>query len=80
MRRAWNRSGSTDAGIPTNAPWRGRRYTDERTLAIAEHTLIKSVNQPICTTLHAMGVQAMGLHSLSSCAVFAEPLRLENDP
>lgn len=57
----------------------GRRYTDERTLAIAEHTLIKTVNQPICQMLQEMGVKAMGLHSLSSCAVFAEPLRLENE-
>jgi acetylglutamate kinase len=57
----------------------GRRYTDERTLAIAEHTLIKTVNQPICATLTEMGVKAMGLHSLSSCAIFAEPLRLENE-
>jgi acetylglutamate kinase len=57
----------------------GRRYTDERTLAIAEHTLIKTVNQPLCTTLRDMNVKAMGLHSLSSCAVFAEPLRLENE-
>jgi acetylglutamate kinase len=57
----------------------GRRYTDERTLAIAEHTLIKTVNLPICSTLREMDVKAMGLHSLSSCAVFAEPLRLENE-
>lgn len=57
----------------------GRRYTDERTLAIAEHTLIKAVNQPICNMLRDMGAKAMGLHSLSSCAVFAEPLQLENE-
>lgn len=57
----------------------GRRYTDERTLAIAERTLIKTVNQPICEMLEKMGVKAMGLHSLSSCAVFAETLRLENE-
>ncbi|MCI0500023.1 MAG: acetylglutamate kinase [Planctomycetales bacterium] len=56
----------------------GRRYTDERTLAIAEHTLIKTVNQPVCQILQEMGVRAMGLHSMSSCVVFAEPLRLEN--
>lgn len=55
----------------------GRRYTDERTLAIAEHTLVNKVNKPICDVLNDMGVKAMGLHSLSSCAVFAEPLRLE---
>lgn len=57
----------------------GRRYTDERTLAIAEHTLVKKVNQPICDTLKKLGVNAMGLHSLSSCAVFAEQLRLEGE-
>ncbi|MHC5083114.1 MAG: acetylglutamate kinase [Planctomycetota bacterium] len=57
----------------------GRRYTDERTLAIAEHTLVHKVNQPIIDTLTDLGVKAMGLHSLSSCAVFAEPLRLENE-
>lgn len=57
----------------------GRRYTDERTLAIAERTLIKTVNQPICETLNELGVKTMGLHSLSSCVVFAEPLRLENE-
>lgn len=68
----------SDAGL--EPVWiQGRRYTDERTLAIAEHTLLKSVNQPICTILKDMGVKAMGLHSLSSCAVFAEPLRLENE-
>jgi acetylglutamate kinase len=57
----------------------GRRYTDERTLAIAEHTLVNKVNKPICDVLNDMGVKAMGLHSLSSCAVFAEPLRLQSE-
>ncbi|MHC4385465.1 MAG: acetylglutamate kinase [Planctomycetota bacterium] len=57
----------------------GRRYTDDRTLAIVEHTLINKVNQPICTVLNDMEVKAMGLHSLSSCAVFAETLRLEGE-
>jgi acetylglutamate kinase len=66
-----------DAGL--EPVWvHGRRYTDERTLAIAERTLVKTVNQPICDTLNALDVKAMGLHSLSSCVVFAEPLRLEN--
>lgn len=55
----------------------GRRYTDDRTLAIAEHTLIKTVNQPVCDILRQLDINAMGLHSLSSCVVFAEPLRLE---
>lgn len=57
----------------------GRRYTDERTLTIAERTLVKSINQPICDTLSELGVKTMGLHSLSSCAVFADPLRMENE-
>ena len=56
----------------------GRRYTDDRTLTIAEHTLINKLNKPICQTLNEFGCKAMGLHSLSSCVVFAEPLRLEN--
>jgi len=56
----------------------GRRYTDERTLTIAEHTLVNALNKPICQTLNEFGCKAMGLHSLSSCVVFAEPLRLEN--
>jgi acetylglutamate kinase len=57
----------------------GRRYTDERTLAIAERTLVKTVNEPICRTLDGLGVKTMGLHSLSSCVVLAETLRLENE-
>jgi acetylglutamate kinase len=54
----------------------GRRYTDERTLTIVEHTLIHKVNTLMCTTLTELGCNAMGLHSLSSCVLFAEPLRL----
>jgi acetylglutamate kinase len=56
----------------------GRRYTDERTLAIAEHILVHKINTPICNTIRSLGCRAMGLHSLGSCVVFAEPLRLEN--
>jgi len=29
----------------------GLRYTDERTLTIAEHTLVHKINTPICGTL-----------------------------
>ena len=57
----------------------GRRYTDERTLAIAEHTLVHKVNTPICETLKELGCVAMGLHSLSSCVLFAEPLQLAGE-
>ncbi len=54
----------------------GRRYTDQRTLTIAEHTLVHKINTPICETLTELGCQPMGLHSLSSCVLFAETLRL----
>ncbi len=57
----------------------GRRYTDERTLTIAEHTLVHKVNTPICDRLTKLGCISMGLHSLSSCVLFAEKLRLTGD-
>jgi acetylglutamate kinase len=57
----------------------GRRYTDSRTLAIAEHTLVHKVNGPICEMLKELGCDSMGLHSLSSCVLFAEPLKLEGE-
>jgi acetylglutamate kinase len=57
----------------------GRRYTDERTLTIAEHTLVHKINTPICETLTELGCEPMGLHSLGSCALFAEQLRLAGE-
>lgn len=57
----------------------GRRYTDERTLTIAEHTLVNKINTPICETLKELGCYPTGLHSLSSCVLFAEPLRLAGE-
>jgi acetylglutamate kinase len=57
----------------------GRRYTDQRTLTIAEHTLVHKVNAPICETLTELGCEPMGLHSLGSCALFAETLRLAGE-
>jgi acetylglutamate kinase len=58
---------------------KGRRYTDARTLTIAEHTLVHQVNEPICQTLRDFGCTPMGLHSLSSNVLFAEMLRLDGD-
>lgn len=55
----------------------GRRYTDERTLAIAEHVLINDINNSIVNTIGDNGPKAMGLHSLSSCAVLAKRLYLD---
>jgi acetylglutamate kinase len=67
-----------DAGL--EAQWvKGRRYTDSRTLTIAEHTLVNKVNLPICDILRGYGCQPMGLHSLSSCVLFAETLRLDGE-
>ena len=67
-----------DAGL--EPVWvRGLRYTDERTLTIAEHTLVHKINTPICETLAELGCEPMGLHSLSSCVLFAETMRLAGE-
>ena len=55
----------------------GRRYTDERTLAIAEHVLVNSVNKFIVEQINAFEHKAMALHSLASCVLFARRLFLE---
>lgn len=50
----------------------GRRYTDERTLALAEQVLCNEVNKFIVNFIQSQGCEAMGLHSLSSNVMFAE--------
>lgn len=55
----------------------GLRYTDERTLAIAEHVLCNKVNGRLVDGLIEFGCEAAGLHSLSSCVLFAERMFLE---
>ncbi|MDB5356935.1 MAG: Acetylglutamate kinase [Phycisphaerales bacterium] len=55
----------------------GRRYTDERTLAIAEHVLCNQVNRFIVNFIQTQGCEAMGLHSLSSNVLFAEKTYLQ---
>src|SRR5881628_3878568 len=50
----------------------GRRYTDERTIAIAEHVLCNQINRFIVNFVQSQGCEAMGLHSLSSNVLFAE--------
>lgn len=57
----------------------GRRYTDDRTLAIAEHVLVHEVNTPIVQQIRTLGHRAMGLHSLASCAVFGKRLFLKDE-
>ncbi len=68
----------TEAGL--EPVWlHGRRYTDQRTLRIVEHTLVHKINTPFCEIIKGLGCDAMGLHSLSSCVLFAEPLRLAGE-
>lgn len=56
----------------------GRRYTDERTLAIAEHVLINEVNKEIVDEINKLGHQGLGLHTLASTVCFAKRLFLES--
>src|SRR5438552_7884738 len=55
----------------------GRRYTDERTLAIAEHVLCNQINRFLVNFIQTQGCEAMGLHSLSSAVLFAEKTYLQ---
>jgi acetylglutamate kinase len=50
----------------------GRRYTDARTLSLAEQVLCNEVNKYIVNFIQSQGCEAMGLHSLSSNVLFAE--------
>src|SRR5947207_12501927 len=56
----------------------GRRYTDERTLAIAEHVLCNQINRFIVNFIQSQGCESMGLHSLSSVVLFAEKTYLQS--
>src|SRR5688572_32552417 len=57
----------------------GRRYTDDRTLAIAEHVLCNQINRFIVNFIQTQGCEAMGLHSLSSVVLFAEKTYLNGE-
>lgn len=54
----------------------GRRYTDARTLEIAEHILVEEINAGLVDHLNESGCKAIGLHSRGSCVLFAERLLL----
>ncbi len=54
----------------------GLRYTDDRTLAIAERVLCARINRRIVETLESFECKAMGLNSLTSCVLFADRLYL----
>lgn len=58
----------------------GRRYTDERTLAIAEHVLINEINRGMVDYISGkIEEPAMGLHTLGSCVVFGKRLKLRGE-
>src|SRR5204863_497897 len=57
----------------------GRRYTDDRILAIAEHVLCNQINKFIVNFIQSQGCEAMGLHSLSSVVLFAEKTYLSGE-
>jgi acetylglutamate kinase len=57
----------------------GRRYTDERVLAIAEDVLCNQINKFIVNYVQSQGCEAMGLHSLSSNVLFAEKTYLAGE-
>jgi acetylglutamate kinase len=57
----------------------GRRYTDERVLAIAEDVLCNQINRFIVNFIQAQGCDAMGLHSLASVVLFAEKTYLQGE-
>jgi acetylglutamate kinase len=54
----------------------GRRYTDERTLAVAEQVLCSEINPFLVNFIQSQGCDAMGLHSLASVVLFAERTHL----
>jgi acetylglutamate kinase len=58
---------------------KGRRYTDQRTLAIVEHVLVREINERMCKMIEDLGSSAMGLHSLSTNVLLAEKLYLAED-
>jgi acetylglutamate kinase len=60
-----------DAGLEPQFV-QGLRYTDDRVLSIAEHVLCGTINKRLVTTLTEFGVEAIGLHSLSSGVLFAQ--------
>lgn len=57
----------------------GRRYTDERTLTIAEHVLVNEINKFIVGRIDDHDHYGMGLHSLGSCVLFGKRLYLKGE-
>ncbi len=57
----------------------GRRYTDQRTLAIVEDVLVNEINRYIVDQIRGLGHQATGLHSLGSCVLAGQRLFLDGE-
>jgi acetylglutamate kinase len=66
------------AGLETRFV-QGRRYTDQRTLSIAEHVLCNTINRRLVETLNQRGAQAVGMHSLASGVLTGERMFLQGD-
>ena len=67
-----------DAGLEPNFV-QGLRYTDERTLTIAEQVLCGRISRRIVDTLANFGVEAVAMNSLTSCVLFANRKYLKGD-
>lgn len=67
-----------EAGLEPNFV-QGLRYTDERTLNIAERVLSGRINLRIVETLESLGADAISLTSLSSCVLFADRMFLSGE-
>jgi acetylglutamate kinase len=57
----------------------GRRYTDERTLEIVVHVLLKEINADIIRQIKRLGGRAVGLHTDSLQALHGRKLMLTSD-
>lgn len=68
---------TADAGIQARFV-QGRRYTDRKTLEIAERILCHEINRELVDYLNATGSRAIGLHSMGSCVLFGDQLTLRD--
>src|SRR5436190_23048186 len=57
----------------------GRRYTDDRTIAIAEHVLCDQINRCIVSFVQSQGCEAVGLHSLMGNVLYREKVSLPGE-
>jgi acetylglutamate kinase len=67
-----------EAGLEPNFV-QGLRYTDDRTLAIAERVLCGNINRRLVEGLESFGCEAIGLTSLASCVLFATRMYLPGE-